>query len=573
MSTAPRRLGRYELQARLGQGGGGDVWKALDTQLRRHVAIKLLHADLQNDPSFVTRFEHEAQFIAALRHPNIIQIHDFDFEQREGDNVTIAYMVMEYIEGQTLETYILNTSRKQLFPSAEDLVYLFTAISLALDYAHQKGTIHRDIKPANILLDRRVTSVRTLGRPILTDFGVAKMQSMQTETIVGTVLGTPRYMAPEQAQGTNVTHSSDLYSLGIILYEMNTGVTPFRGEGVLALLRQHLYDTPTPPALINPNIPPALSAVILKSIEKEPKARFPSASAMTIAMAEALNVPIPESLRPKSALSSTNNTGATTNAPPYQISLSPPWTSYPQRPTSPIADAPIPNGQNSNPTYTPAQPQYLSPASSMTPRQNSWAGQNQVIAPPALQPIAPSTIPPIMAIIKSKRYMLLIVLLIGILIASGVGAFVLFQQNKTSTTPGTVPSGQISFSSSSSPSTGNYDTLHIDLHTIPPPPQGYTYYAWIEGLFISEHLVPHWALTPIDKSIHTDALTYQSVQNLYKPNTLFLVTLEAKDSPPTIPTMDTAKRIYYAKITSNTSMTFTVLKCPTDPQDTTCITG
>src|SRR6266700_4492456 len=139
MSTKPRRLGKYEIQTRIGRGGGGDVWKALDTQLQRPVAIKLLHADLQSDPSFVTRFEHEAQFIAALRHPNIIQINDFAFEQNTDDNSTIAYMVMDYVEGQTLEDYIINTARKQRFPPAGDLVYLFTSIGLALDYAHQKG--------------------------------------------------------------------------------------------------------------------------------------------------------------------------------------------------------------------------------------------------------------------------------------------------------------------------------------------------------------------------------------------------------------------------------------------------
>lgn len=573
MSTAPRRLGRYELQTRLGHGGGGDVWKALDTQLRRYVAIKLLHADLQSDPSFVTRFEHEAQFIAALRHPNIVQIHDFDFERGEGGNATVAYMVMDYVEGQTLETYILTTSRKQQFPAADDLVYLFTAISLGLDYAHQKGTIHRDIKPANILLDQRIASGRGLGRPILTDFGIAKMQSAQTKTLIGTVLGTPRYMAPEQAQGINVTHYSDLYSLGIILYEINTGVTPFRSEGVLALLRQHLYETPTPPSLINPNIPPALSAVILKSIEKEPEARYPSASAMTIDMAEALHVPIPESLRPKPALPYTNSTGATTNALPYQISLSPSWASYPQEPAPlSIEEAPIPNGQN-NPVYTPAQPQYLSPASSMTPLQNSWAGQNQVIASPELQPVTPSNTPSIKAIRKMRRYMLLMVLLIAVLITSGVSAFVLFRQNGAGTSIGTVSNGQISFSSSSSASTGSYDTLHIDLHNIPPPPQGYTYYAWIEGLPISEHLVPHWTLTPIDRSIHSDALTYHGVQNLYKPNSLFLVTLEANNSLLDVPNMDSSRRLYYAKVTGSTPTSFMVLKCPTDTSNTVCATG
>src|SRR5215471_20530330 len=152
MSKELERLGKYELLERLGQGGMGEVWKARDTQLRRFVAIKFLHANFQSDPDFVTHFMREAQFVASLQHPNIIQIHDFQLTDIKGSSVT-AYMVMDYVEGGTLADYIRGTSRQGLFPPAEDIVYLFTSISLALDYAHQKGMVHRDIKPANILMD------------------------------------------------------------------------------------------------------------------------------------------------------------------------------------------------------------------------------------------------------------------------------------------------------------------------------------------------------------------------------------------------------------------------------------
>src|SRR5579864_1901044 len=162
------RLGKYELLARLGQGGMGEVWKARDTQLQRYVAIKLLHADLQANPDFVTHFMREARFVASLHHPNIVQIHDFESTNTGGSSIK-AYMVMDYIEGGTLADYISNTVRKGLFPPAADIVYLFTAISLALDYAHQKGMIHRDIKPANILLDKTATMGKATGEPILTD--------------------------------------------------------------------------------------------------------------------------------------------------------------------------------------------------------------------------------------------------------------------------------------------------------------------------------------------------------------------------------------------------------------------
>src|SRR5438105_11360272 len=156
MSTLTQRLGKYELRERLGRGGMAEVWKAYDSQLQRYVALKILHADLQTDPEFITRFEREARVIASLHHPNIVQIHDFQVAQAENSNSPIAYMVMDYVEGQTLADYIRTTSRQGKLPSVSDIVHLFTAISKAVDYAHSKGMVHRDIKPANILLDKRL---------------------------------------------------------------------------------------------------------------------------------------------------------------------------------------------------------------------------------------------------------------------------------------------------------------------------------------------------------------------------------------------------------------------------------
>src|SRR6266567_9146885 len=233
MSTTPRRLGKYELQERLGRGGMAEVWKALDTQLKRYVAIKILRADLQADPSFVTRFQHEAELIASLHHPHIVQIHDFSVSHLSESGDAVLYMVMDYVEGQTLADFIRNTSRKSQFPSPATIVQLLTPISQAIDYAHQKGMIHRDIKPANILLDKRFVSpgaTKSMGEPILNDFGIARTQSSVTITSRNTWLGTPLYISPEQAQGKHGDERSDLYSLGIVLYEMLTGVPPFRGE-------------------------------------------------------------------------------------------------------------------------------------------------------------------------------------------------------------------------------------------------------------------------------------------------------------------------------------------------------
>ncbi len=297
MSTEPlRRLGKYELQERLGHGGMAEVWKALDTQLRRYVAIKLLHANLQADPDFVTRFEREAQAVASLRHPNIVQIHDFQVSEPPESDSPTPYMVMAYIEGQTLATYIANTSARGKIPSPGEIVNLFTSISLAVDYAHQKGMIHRDIKPANILLDRHNAVRNPMGEPILTDFGLAKLLGVSAGTITAAQLGTPVYTSPEQVRGYPGNERSDLYALGVILYEMVTGARPFRGDTPLAILSQHLDAMPTSPVLLNPNIPPALTMVIMTALAKDPNARFARATTMTAAIAEALNVPLPESL-------------------------------------------------------------------------------------------------------------------------------------------------------------------------------------------------------------------------------------------------------------------------------------
>ncbi|HEY1349518.1 MAG TPA: serine/threonine-protein kinase, partial [Ktedonobacteraceae bacterium] len=234
------RLGRYELLERLGEGGMGEVWKAHDTQLQRAVAIKLLRSDLSGDPDFGASFLREARLVAALHHPNIVQIHDFQLADRGAQGR--AYMVMDYIEGGTLAAALRATVRQGLFWPASDIVELFTSISLALDYAHEQGMIHRDIKPANILLQRSPVGTRSPGEPVLTDFGIARWQGGGS-TLTGFV-GTPLYISPEQAQSDPVDRRSDLYSLGIVLYEILTGTVPFRGGNPLAIMLQHVHESP-----------------------------------------------------------------------------------------------------------------------------------------------------------------------------------------------------------------------------------------------------------------------------------------------------------------------------------------
>src|SRR5689334_3734143 len=288
MSTGVRKLAdRYELLSCIAIGGMGEVWKALDCQLQRYVAVKLLRPDCQNAARFVARFTQEARILASLSHPNIVKIHDF---YSEGSPL-LCYIIMDLIEGPTLSDYIRRTSYVGHFPPSVDLLYIFSSIGQALDCAHQHGLIHRDIKPANILLDQHVPAERALGHPVLVDFGIARTGGVSGGTIVGSVLGTPIYIAPEQAQGRLAEPRSDLYSLGIILYEMLAGCPPFRGDSPLAIMAQHVHDAPLPPETFNPHIVPAVSQVILKCIAKDPADRFPTAAALVLALARTLNVP------------------------------------------------------------------------------------------------------------------------------------------------------------------------------------------------------------------------------------------------------------------------------------------
>jgi serine/threonine protein kinase len=537
MKIEPQYLGKYELQERLGRGGMGEVWKAFDPQLRRYVAIKVLNADLREEPDFVARFTHEAQLVASLHHPNIVQIHDFQFTEtpeNAGHTVpqtasnkgsphpstprsplqSIAYMVMDYVEGTTLADYIYSTSRKGQFPSAVEIVHLFTSISLAIDYAHRQGMVHRDIKPANILLDKRNTTRNPMGEPVLTDFGIAKLQGKATLAATYGWLGTPLYLSPEQAQGHPSDRRSDLYSLGIIVYEMITGIPPFRGDNPLSIMMQHYSAMPTPPTAINPHVPPALSAVILRSIAKDPGARFSSASAMTIAMAEAFNVPAPVELRLYTApvpvdIPAHSDLPAASSQPGSLPNDS--WATV--RGTTASQDAPA---QSPPLISTPAMPQRTRGR-----QRTGW-----------LIPI--------------------IIASIVVLIGAGLGAFYLLSQKSTATAPPVV--GQVSFSSSrqfaQNTSQGIADELTINLHNISPAPAGKSYYAWLLGDSNNSEAQPIalGKVTVDHGTIHYLYAGDQQHHNLLANTSRFLITEEDASTTPIFPSTDHSVWLYYAAI-------------------------
>ena len=274
-----RTLGnRYQLEQLLDEGGMSSVYRATDPNLRRTVAVKLIHSHLSKDPEFVGRFEEEAAAVAQLKHPNVIQVFDFD---NDGDTY---YMVLEFIPGETLQNRLRRLSAAgELLPN-EQATEIAAAISDALDYAHGRGMIHRDVKPANIMLDDQ-------GNPVLTDFGIAKIIGGKVHTLTGSIIGTALYMSPEQVTGGKVDPRADLYSLGVVLFEMLSGVPPFDGDSAMTIMLKHVNEPVPDISQLNPEIPPALKAVVEKALAKDPADRFQTAQAMAAALRQVLGSP------------------------------------------------------------------------------------------------------------------------------------------------------------------------------------------------------------------------------------------------------------------------------------------
>lgn len=257
-----RTIGGYLISDEIGQGGMATVYRAYQPQLDRWVAIKIMRAEGADAEEFLARFRREARAIAALRHPNILTIYDY------GEESGVAYIVMEYVSGGTLKSLL--TGRPMEWP---DVATLLVPVGQALAYAHSQGVVHRDVKPANVLLARP-------DWPMLADFGLIKLVGQQRGiTRPGVTIGTPAYFSPEQAAGDEVDHRTDIYSLGVILYQMLTGRLPFESDSPVEMMLKRLYEQPTPPRSLNPRISPQLEAALMRALARQPAARYPTMDA------------------------------------------------------------------------------------------------------------------------------------------------------------------------------------------------------------------------------------------------------------------------------------------------------
>jgi serine/threonine protein kinase len=293
-----KQLGQYQIVAPLGEGGMAAVYKAYQLgKMNRYVALKILPQQLAKSPQFVKRFDQEANVLAKLQHPRILPV--FDFGESEG----YAYLAMPFIESGTLAD-LLHGEPLPL-PQIRSLI---VQVAEALDYAHSRGLVHRDVKPSNVLVDER-------GNCLLSDFGIAKiLEGTEQFTATGGIIGTPAYMSPEQGRGETLDGRSDIYSLGVMLFEMATGRVPYNAETPLAVIIKHMQDPLPPPRSINPSLPEAVEHVIFKALAKHGEDRYRTADEMARALLAA--IPEPAALSDQAEIASTllETRAATTQA-------------------------------------------------------------------------------------------------------------------------------------------------------------------------------------------------------------------------------------------------------------------
>ncbi len=377
--------GRYQLRDLLGEGGMASVHLAYDAVLDRQVAIKTLHTELGREQAFRERFRREAQSVAKLTHTNIVSV--FDTGEDDLDGMTTPYIVMEYVEGRPLSS-VFDEDVRQLGAMPADKALKITAdVLAALEISHEMGLVHRDIKPGNVMMTKR-------GVVKVMDFGIARaMQSGVTSmTQTGMVVGTPQYLSPEQALGRGVDARSDLYSVGIMLFQLVTGRLPFDADSPLAIAYAHVQEEPVAPSSINRSLPPAIDALVARALKKNPNERFPSAESMRdecLRIAQSFQA-APPSIVPGAQTPSGQGVGSAVFPP---VGQTPPPSGQVQTPYQPVPPStPHPYGTPApapSPAYGyPQQPGYQTPAPA------AYAQQQPGASTPPPYTISPQQTPP-----------------------------------------------------------------------------------------------------------------------------------------------------------------------------------
>ncbi|MFI6640532.1 protein kinase [Streptomyces sp. NPDC050504] len=373
--------GRYQLRDLLGEGGMASVYLAYDSALDRQVAIKTLHTELGREQSFRERFRREAQAVAKLSHTNIVSV--FDTGEDELDGALMPYIVMEYVEGHPLGSVLAADVRQYGAMPTDKALKVTSDVLAALETSHEMGLVHRDIKPGNVMMTKR-------GVVKVMDFGIARaMQSGVTSmTQTGMVVGTPQYLSPEQALGRGVDARSDLYSVGIMLFQLLTGRIPFDADSPLAIAYAHVQEEPVAPSTINRSLPPAVDALVARALKKNPNERFPSAAAMRDEIARVLGAGQTgaPAIVPGAHTGSSGAGVGSAVFPPLDQSGQPPQSvqqPYQPNPFGPPTPAPAPA-----PVPTPA-PGYGYPQAAQTPAPGPY--QAAPTPPPYTISPAPAT--------------------------------------------------------------------------------------------------------------------------------------------------------------------------------------
>ncbi len=561
MNSNRRYLGPYQLQQRLGGNGTDEVWQAFDEQQQRVVAISVLHVNPQEESELIPRFLYETKNLQNLQHPNIARILDVQVTAPSANShqATDAYIVTEHVEGPSLAAYLAATSHVGKFPTVANLYQMLAPIASALDYAHQNGIIHGRINPTSIVFDARSATENSPGEPRIVNFGMHGMQSPLALPLYDVY-----YISPELAQGYTENTRSDLYSLGVILYELCTGTLPFQGDTVADVMMQQIHATPMSPVLINPRVVPTLTAVIMHCLAKEPASRYPTVSAMVAALDRVMKSPASISLGLSNPGFSNTGPQQTPSHSPVNAGnpvSNPGYTPVPPLPSNfELATQQVnqPSSSFSYATMLPesgpvgdSSPTFLTPAHHSLPSQFSTS---QAVTTPPMQnvPYAPGA-PSITARppVRPRRRLLpllLTIALVALLIISGLVALLLHPFSSSS-----APIfGHAFFTSSGlinqNDTRGIADGVQIDLQNLPDPQSGKGYYAWLLADTDVSLDAPPLALGRLTVLNEHATKTYVDPQNndlLFKYSR-FLVTEEDASAPPDNPSLVTSNWRYAA---------------------------